>query len=140
LLHTQLLITFFPFDIAAADSAFEDTDDTEYFHVSVSSMLKIPLRMYLSINPLSPDLLLIHYTNEVLLVPERDEQLALYALIARAAVDSTIPYLTQLFSERFARLSQVLSFASSCNLPQLSREKLLHFHTKLSFILYIITL
>ncbi|KAL6883263.1 hypothetical protein ACP4OV_010677 [Aristida adscensionis] len=58
---------------AAADSAFEDTDDTEYFHVSVS---------------------------------KRDEQLALYALIARAAADSTIPYLTQLFSERFARLSQ----------------------------------
>ncbi|KAL6641078.1 hypothetical protein ACP70R_019259 [Stipagrostis hirtigluma subsp. patula] len=58
---------------AAADSAFEDTDDTEYFHVSVS---------------------------------KRDEQLALYALIARAAADTTIPYLTQLFSERFARLNQ----------------------------------
>ncbi|GJM84806.1 hypothetical protein PR202_ga00512 [Eleusine coracana subsp. coracana] len=58
---------------AAADSAFEDTDDTEYFHVSVS---------------------------------KRDEQLALYALIARAAADTTIPYLAQLFSERFARLSQ----------------------------------
>ncbi|XP_066370501.1 uncharacterized protein [Miscanthus floridulus] len=58
---------------AAADSAFEDTDDTEYFHVSVS---------------------------------KRDEQLALYALIARAAADTTIPFLAQLFSERFARLNQ----------------------------------
>jgi hypothetical protein len=35
-----ILITLIFFDIAAADSAFEDTDDTEYFHVSVSSMLK----------------------------------------------------------------------------------------------------
>uniref|UniRef100_A0A3B5YVF2 Exportin-4 n=1 Tax=Triticum aestivum TaxID=4565 RepID=A0A3B5YVF2_WHEAT len=58
---------------AAADSAFEDSDDAEYFHVSVS---------------------------------KRDEQLALYALIARAAADTTIPFLEQLFSERFARLSQ----------------------------------
>lgn len=58
---------------AAADSAFEDSDDAEYFHVSVS---------------------------------KRDEQLALYALIARAAADTTIPFLAQLFSERFARLSQ----------------------------------
>lgn len=58
---------------AAADSAFEDSDDVEYFHVSVS---------------------------------KRDEQLALYALIARAAADITIPFLEQLFSERFARLSQ----------------------------------
>ena len=53
------------------------------------------------------------YTNEVLLGPERDEQLALYALIARAAADTTIPFLEQLFSERFARLSQVSLFASS---------------------------
>jgi hypothetical protein len=105
LLHTELLITFFFFDIAAADSAFEDTDDTEYFHVSVSSMLKIPLRMYSSI---IPQPLFYHYTNEVLLVPERDEQLALYALIARAAADTTIPYLAQLFSERFERWSQVI--------------------------------
>uniref|UniRef100_A0A0D3HEQ3 Exportin-4 n=1 Tax=Oryza barthii TaxID=65489 RepID=A0A0D3HEQ3_9ORYZ len=58
---------------AAADSAFEDTDDAEYFHVSVS---------------------------------KRDEQLALYAQIARSAADTTIPFLAQLFSERFARLSQ----------------------------------
>ncbi|XP_051186487.1 uncharacterized protein [Lolium perenne] len=58
---------------AAADSAFEDNDDAEYFHVSVS---------------------------------KRDEQLALYALIARAAADTAIPFLEQLFSERFARLSQ----------------------------------
>ena len=42
---------------AAADSAFEDGDDAEYFHVSVS---------------------------------KRDEQLALYALIAREAADTTI--------------------------------------------------
>ncbi|ONM05840.1 Exportin-4 [Zea mays] len=59
---------------AAADSAFEDTDDTEYFHVSVS---------------------------------KRDEQLALYALIARASANTTIPFLAQLFSERFARLNQI---------------------------------
>ncbi|KAG8088719.1 hypothetical protein GUJ93_ZPchr0010g10091 [Zizania palustris] len=59
---------------AAADSAFEDTDDAEYFHVSVS---------------------------------KRDEQLALYAQIARSAADTTIPFLAQLFSERFARLSQI---------------------------------
>uniref|UniRef100_A0A0E0BBQ0 Exportin-4 n=1 Tax=Oryza glumipatula TaxID=40148 RepID=A0A0E0BBQ0_9ORYZ len=37
---------------------------------------------------------------------ERDEQLALYAQIARSAADTTIPFLAQLFSERFARLSQ----------------------------------
>uniref|UniRef100_A0A0D9XKK9 Exportin-1 C-terminal domain-containing protein n=1 Tax=Leersia perrieri TaxID=77586 RepID=A0A0D9XKK9_9ORYZ len=59
---------------AAAESAFEDTDDAEYFHVSVS---------------------------------KRDEQLALYAQIARSAADTTIPFLAQLFSERFARLSQI---------------------------------
>jgi hypothetical protein len=49
------------------------------------------------------------------LLPERDEQLALYALISRAAADTTIPFLAQLFSERFARLNQV--FLLSCNLP-----------------------
>jgi hypothetical protein len=42
--------------------------------------------------------------------------LALYALIARAAADTTIPFLEQLFSERFARLSQVSCLASSCAL------------------------
>jgi hypothetical protein len=107
LLHTDYGLPDYPFffDIAAANSAFEDTDDTEYFHVSVSSMLKISLRMYSSI---TPNLFFYHYTNEVLLVPERDEQLALYALIARAAADTTIPYLAQLFSERFAWLSQVI--------------------------------
>jgi hypothetical protein len=61
----------------------------------------------------------IQHTNELLLVPERDEQLALYALIARAAPDSTIPFLEQLFSERFARLNQVFMLASCFNLPQL---------------------
>jgi hypothetical protein len=35
-LHVDCLLFF---DIAAADSAFEDGDDAEYFHVSVSSML-----------------------------------------------------------------------------------------------------
>jgi hypothetical protein len=63
--------------------------------------------------------------NEVLL-PERDEQLALYALIARASANTTIPFLAQLFSERFARLNQV--FLLSCNLPELLRkEKLLSY-------------
>ncbi|KAK9292418.1 hypothetical protein L1049_020388 [Liquidambar formosana] len=36
-----------------------------------------------------------------------DERLSSYALIARAAIDFTIPFLTRLFSERFARLHQV---------------------------------
>ena len=61
----------------------------------------------------------IQHTNELHLVPERDEQLALYALIARAAPDTTIPFLAQLFSERFARLHQVFMLASCFNLPQL---------------------
>lgn len=56
--------------------------------------------------------------KEYFLVPERDEQLALYAQIARSAADTTIPFLAQLFSERFARLSQVLLSSSSCDLLQ----------------------
>lgn len=36
-----------------------------------------------------------------------DERLSTYALIARAAIDITVPFLTRLFSERFARLHQV---------------------------------
>lgn len=36
-----------------------------------------------------------------------DERLSSYALIARAAVDITIPLLMRLFSERVARLNQV---------------------------------
>ncbi|XP_031116009.1 exportin-4 isoform X1 [Ipomoea triloba] len=35
-----------------------------------------------------------------------DERLSTYALIARAAIDITVPFLTRLFSERFARLHQ----------------------------------
>ncbi|XP_062084394.1 uncharacterized protein LOC133790677 isoform X2 [Humulus lupulus] len=35
-----------------------------------------------------------------------DERLSSYALIARAAIDVTIPFLTRLFSERFARLTK----------------------------------
>jgi hypothetical protein len=35
------------FGIAAADSAFEDNDDAEYFHVSVSSMLTNSFLKYL---------------------------------------------------------------------------------------------
>lgn len=37
-----------------------------------------------------------------------DERLSSYALIARAAIDVTIPLLTRLFSERFSRLNQVV--------------------------------
>ncbi|CAL9153708.1 unnamed protein product [Musa hybrid cultivar] len=58
---------------AAAESAFEDDSEADYFHVSVS---------------------------------RRDETLYAYALIARAAVETTVPFLTRLFSERFALLSQ----------------------------------
>lgn len=36
-----------------------------------------------------------------------DERLSSYALIARAAVDATIPLLTRLFSERVTCLNQV---------------------------------
>lgn len=36
-----------------------------------------------------------------------DERLSSYALIARAAIDVTIPLLTRLFTERFERLNQV---------------------------------
>ncbi|XP_031282100.1 exportin-4 [Pistacia vera] len=35
-----------------------------------------------------------------------DERLSSYALIARAAIDATVPLLTRLFTERFARLHQ----------------------------------
>ncbi|KAM7250286.1 hypothetical protein ACFE04_022169 [Oxalis oulophora] len=35
-----------------------------------------------------------------------DERLSSYALIARAAIDVTVPFLTHLFTERFARLHQ----------------------------------
>nr|CAD1836168.1 unnamed protein product [Ananas comosus var. bracteatus] len=61
---------------AAADSALDENDDTEYFHASVS---------------------------------KRDERLASYALIARAAADMTVPFLVRLFSERFSLLSQRIS-------------------------------
>lgn len=37
-----------------------------------------------------------------------DERLSSYALIARAAIHVAIPLLTRLFSERFARLNQVV--------------------------------
>lgn len=40
--------------------------------------------------------------------PAMDERLSSYALIARAAIDVAIPLLTRLFTERFARLHQVL--------------------------------
>lgn len=36
-----------------------------------------------------------------------DERLSSYALIARAAIDVTIPLLMRVFSERVARLNQV---------------------------------
>jgi hypothetical protein len=37
-----------------------------------------------------------------------DERLSSYALIARVAIDVTIPFLMKLFSERFSRLNQVV--------------------------------
>lgn len=37
-----------------------------------------------------------------------DERLSSYALIARGAINAAIPLLTRLFSERFARLNQVV--------------------------------
>lgn len=45
---------------------------------------------------------------ESLWFAERDERLASYALIARAAADMTVPFLVRLFSERFSLLSQVI--------------------------------
>lgn len=36
-----------------------------------------------------------------------DERLSSYALIARTAIEVTVPFLTRLFSERFERLNQV---------------------------------
>lgn len=45
---------------------------------------------------------------ESLWFAERDERLASYALIARAAADTTVPFLVRLFSERFSLLSQVI--------------------------------
>jgi hypothetical protein len=41
-------------------------------------------------------------------VSAMDERLGSYALIARAAVDATIPFLAKLFSDHVARLHQVL--------------------------------
>lgn len=40
-----------------------------------------------------------------------DERLSSYALIARAAIDVTVPLLTGHFSERFVRLHQVIIFS-----------------------------
>lgn len=45
----------------------------------------------------------------LLLFLAMDERLSSYALIARAAINVTVPLLTRLFSEKFARLHQVLS-------------------------------
>lgn len=45
------------------------------------------------------------------IISGRDETLYAYALIARAAVETTVPFLTRLFSERFALLSQVLDLS-----------------------------
>lgn len=36
-----------------------------------------------------------------------DERLSSYALIARTAIEVTVPFLTRLYSERFERLNQV---------------------------------
>ncbi|KAJ9542463.1 hypothetical protein OSB04_028969 [Centaurea solstitialis] len=49
-----------------------------------------------------------------------DERLSSYALIARAAIDVTIPFLTGLLSERFARLHQ----GSATNDPTTTMEEL----------------
>lgn len=53
-------------------------------------------------------------------VAAMDERLSSYSLIARAAIDVTIPFLTRLFSERFARLHQ----GSGINDPTTTMEEL----------------
>ncbi|XP_024988804.1 exportin-4-like isoform X2 [Cynara cardunculus var. scolymus] len=53
-------------------------------------------------------------------VAAMDERLSSYALIARAAIDVTIPFLTGLLSERFARLHQ----GSAINDPTTTMEEL----------------
>ncbi|XP_020259813.1 exportin-4 isoform X1 [Asparagus officinalis] len=58
---------------AAAESAFDDENESEHFVASIS---------------------------------KRDERLGSYALIARAASEITIPFLTRLFADRFSLLNQ----------------------------------
>ncbi|KAM3348127.1 hypothetical protein ACQJBY_021815 [Aegilops geniculata] len=84
-----ILTALFFFYTVVVDSAFEDNDDAEYFHVFVSNMLKFLINISYSEHP--PLRGSSIYTNEVLLGAQCDEQLALYALIARVAADTTIP-------------------------------------------------
>lgn len=59
-----------------------------------------------------------------------DERLSSYALIARAAIDVTVPLLTGLFSERFLKLHQVIFHFAECIsiLILLSFNRILSFH------------
>lgn len=54
-----------------------------------------------------PPFVLISYSF-LLFFLAMDERLSSYALIARAAINVTVPFLIRLFSEKFARLQQVL--------------------------------
>ncbi|KAM3305993.1 exportin-4 isoform X1 [Capsicum chacoense] len=66
---------------AASASAFSDDNETDYLQASIAVLF---LAM--------------------------DERLSSYALIARAAINVTVPLLTSLFSEKFARLQQGRGF------------------------------
>ncbi|XP_042518023.1 exportin-4 isoform X3 [Macadamia integrifolia] len=109
----------------AAASAFDDGDGSEPPQASISgiellspsSLEQPPVFLVFSSLSLSLFLIIIIFLTSVLgfflppiilllycLISAMDERLSSYALLARAAIDVTIPLLTQLFSERFTLL------------------------------------
>lgn len=84
----------------ASASVTNDAGDSDYLQASISGKER--------------DFFIISFLDErystllLRFLAAMDERLSSYALIARAAIDVTIPLLTRLFSEHFARLHQVL--------------------------------
>lgn len=91
----------FFFNVAASASVYNDDFD-DYAHASVSG---ITLTYCLT----SSTILLVSFSSTCvsLMVAAMDERLSSYALIARAAVEFSIPLLARLFSERVSKLHQV---------------------------------
>lgn len=104
--------------IVASASAFTDESESEYLQASITGMLLCCLNGVLRF--LCYRLPRFHghqscfcsyhhcFDNGFIFFAGMDERLSSYGLIARAAIDVTIPLLTRLFSERFARLHEVL--------------------------------
>ena len=114
-----LVILFFPSHsitfcvLAASASAFNDDEDSQYLQASISGV-----QLSLTKHLITRFLVMVFSHDDhhncccncfcYVFFPAMDERLSSYALIARAAVDVAIPLLTGLFTERFARLHQVL--------------------------------